>query len=129
MIAKHDRRVMLGVTRAVYERHRSLARDGNQVLDRRLMVPQFRDVSPPEFRPFSRIMSEPPSEFSAGCYLLHPFGERQFALAYAAWPETLDEEACAVGSRGWFICSLQLDHVDPPITGWYQAAGFVRDGQ
>jgi hypothetical protein len=80
-----------------------------QLVEPIAMPTDFLRVTESKFRPANRIVSEPLPQGSAGRNILRPQVDGGGCLGDAARPQTVDQDATAVGSGRSVVRSLQAD--------------------
>src|SRR5690606_16491221 len=103
--------------RAVEQRHAALLQGPAQILDRRLVLVQFTSITGLELVPASRNVPAPLAELGARRDVLEPEYEIRLVLAYAARPDTVDQNSLAV-----VRCRRLVDALHPDVHGTRSSA-------
>src|SRR5690606_33144051 len=110
IVAQDDGAVVLGISRAVEQRHRAAVRGLENRLPGVGIRVQLGAVSLPELFPALDAMAEPLTQLGARRHVLHPRVGREVFLLHAARPESLDEKSPAIRARGRVVSALDANH-------------------
>lgn len=70
---------------------------------------EFGEIAPPKLIPLCWIVTEPFPQFGARRNIFEPALNLERALLHSPWPQSLDQESCAICAALGIVCSLQLN--------------------
>src|SRR6185437_3942010 len=105
--------IVLRVVRTVNQSHRSTARSLNDRLPSIRIGLQFHKVSPSEFVPSGRIVTEPFAQLRAGPCIFEPTCQGKRILPHSARPQPLNQQSGSVRLVCRIINTFDVDHESP----------------
>src|SRR5690349_6294033 len=110
VVFQRDCVVVLRVARAVHQRDRAAARRRHQRTPQGWLRIELTKIPLAKGRPLAWIVTEPLSQCRARPDVLEPRANVQDRLREAAWPQTFDKDASAIGWRDRLVRTFQLQH-------------------